>query len=307
MEQKTNKGNKISLASPPRGGGCNALSKRAAFKVTQNFLQFIASKYNLLFARRACYISTYKLAFNSISKRHVSTNKPSPSEGLHNSVPVSAYYSNLEIMKKKILLDNKGKSGVYRIINMENNKTYVGSSINLYARFHVYFNIKKISEGGNRNLLICKALVKYGYSRFSLQILEYCEKENVLAREQYYLDLLQPEYNIQKIAGSPQGYKHTEASRKKMRGKRVYSLEHTDKLRERALLLNAVRRIKVEVFDTVENVSTMYDSIREASKALNCRESSINSYEKAKAKRLLEKGEVFLYKKRYNITVFRGV
>lgn len=161
--------------------------------------------------------------------------------------------------------------------------------------------------GRDRNLLICKALFKYGYSNFSLEILEYCEKENVLAREQYYLDLLQPEYNIQKIAGSPKGYKHTDASREKMRGKRVYNIEHIDKLRERALLLNAARQIKVEVYDTETKVSTMYDSLREASKVLNCRESSINSYEKAKANRFIKTGEVFLYKKRYNITVFRGV
>jgi len=43
-------------------------------------------------------------------------------------------------------------------------------------------------------------LLKYGYSNFTLEILEYCEPENALAREQHYLDHLKPEYNILQIA-----------------------------------------------------------------------------------------------------------
>jgi len=64
--------------------------------------------------------------------------------------------------------------------------------------------------------LICKALLKYGYVGFRLEILEYCPSSIVLAREQFYLDKLNPEYNILKIAGSNLGYKHSEASLKLM-------------------------------------------------------------------------------------------
>jgi hypothetical protein len=35
----------------------------------------------------------------------------------------------------------------------------------------------------------------------------------ILEREQYYLDLLKPEYNILKVAGSSLGFKHSEESR----------------------------------------------------------------------------------------------
>jgi group I intron endonuclease len=62
-----------------------------------------------------------------------------------------------------------------------------------------------------------RALLKYGFSNFSLEILEYCNLKDLLIREQYYLDILKPEYNIVKIAGSTLGYKHTEESLKKMR------------------------------------------------------------------------------------------
>ena len=59
-------------------------------------------------------------------------------------------------------------------------------------------------------MVITKALLKYGYSVFSLEILEYCEALEAISREQYYPDLLKPEYNVLKIAGSPLGYKHPE-------------------------------------------------------------------------------------------------
>jgi group I intron endonuclease len=44
-------------------------------------------------------------------------------------------------------------------------------------------------------------LLKSGYSGFKLEILEYCDSKDLLKREQYYLELLEPEYNILKTAG----------------------------------------------------------------------------------------------------------
>jgi group I intron endonuclease len=51
-------------------------------------------------------------------------------------------------------------------------------------------------------MLISKAILKHGYSNFALQVLEYCEPSEAISREQYYLDIIQPEYNILKKAGS---------------------------------------------------------------------------------------------------------
>jgi len=43
---------------------------------------------------------------------------------------------------------------------------------------------------------ICRALIKYGYSEFSLEILEYCAPEVRFEREYHYIKVLNPEYNI---------------------------------------------------------------------------------------------------------------
>jgi group I intron endonuclease len=88
-------------------------------------------------------------------------------------------------------------AGVYKRINKINNNIYVGSSIELSNRFTRYFNRSYLKSN---NYIISKALLKYGYEKFSLEIIEYCDASIVLIREQYYLDLFNPIYNIAKTA-----------------------------------------------------------------------------------------------------------
>jgi group I intron endonuclease len=68
-------------------------------------------------------------------------------------------------------------------------------------------------------MLINKALIKYGYSQFRLEILEYCDSSSVISREQYYINILIPVYNLLKIAGSSLGYKHTEDTLSKFKNR----------------------------------------------------------------------------------------
>jgi group I intron endonuclease len=50
------------------------------------------------------------------------------------------------------------------------------------------------------------ALLKYGHNNFTLEILEYCSKNSLMVRENYYLRLLIPEYNILKYAYNLKSY-----------------------------------------------------------------------------------------------------
>lgn len=68
-------------------------------------------------------------------------------------------------------------------------------------------------------MVINKALIKYGYSKFKLEILEYCDPKVNSKREQYYMDYLKPEYNILKVAYSSLGYKHSEEALVKIKKK----------------------------------------------------------------------------------------
>jgi group I intron endonuclease len=66
-----------------------------------------------------------------------------------------------------------------------------------------------IAKVKTRTSIIYSALLKYGYEDFTLDILEYCEINILIEREQYYFDLLKPEYNILKAANSRIGSKHS--------------------------------------------------------------------------------------------------
>lgn len=228
------------------------------------------------------------------------------------SKPVQSY-ANSDTQKEFILNDNKGKAGVYCWINIESGKKYVGSSVDLYRRFMQYYNIKYITRA-SKSSLICRALLKYGYSSFKLEILEYCETSVLIEREQYYIDLLKPEYNILKVAGSLFGYKHTIESLKKMseisRNKseetiaklreaalgRTYQhteetknkirdmmlgKKHTEETKEKLRLIQSnrtvhpVKGLNIQIKDTLTGEITLYDSLRNAGKSLNTSHSSI--------------------------------
>lgn len=118
---------------------------------------------------------------------------------INHSVVAEVKYDNADVDKVKFFTENRDKSGVYRWINKTNGKTYVGSSINLSVRFYTYYSLASLAQS---NRPIDRALLKYGFSNFSLEILEYCETDLLLEREQYYMDYLNPEYNIVEKAGS---------------------------------------------------------------------------------------------------------
>lgn len=125
-------------------------------------------------------------------------------------------YVDMESNKKNILEENKGKPGIYMITNKKTKDFYIGQSKNLYNRFLNYFNPAYVKRSPNS--IIGKAILKYGYSNFSLTILEYCDKANLTAREQYYLDTLNPVYNILKIAGAyAVDFSHTEETKDQIR------------------------------------------------------------------------------------------
>ena len=135
-----------------------------------------------------CSLSLYILSVNFASNKFV--------------------YNNPKSEKAVILNENKGKSGIYIWTNNINGKKYVGSAVDLNKRLINYFNLSYLTDRID-TMIIYKALLTHGFENFTLEILEYCGPSELLKREQYYLDILNPEYNILKTAGSRLGTKHT--------------------------------------------------------------------------------------------------
>ena len=116
-------------------------------------------------------------------------------------VPIHSYL-NPDKQKEEICRDNENKSGVYKWVNKIKGKSYVGSSTSLSDRFSVYYSLSSLKRKVKGSIIIHRALLKYGHSNFSLDIIEYCEPNELISREQYYIDILKPEYNILKKAGA---------------------------------------------------------------------------------------------------------
>jgi hypothetical protein len=80
-------------------------------------------------------------------------------------------YSNVGVDKLRILSESKGRSGIYMFTHISSGKRYIGSSLNLRRRFFEYYNTNRLTKG--LSMRINRALLKYGYSAFSLEILAY--------------------------------------------------------------------------------------------------------------------------------------
>lgn len=93
------------------------------------------------------------------------------------------------IYKLKILF----MIGIYRIINLVNNKCYYGSSKQIEKR--LIRHKRELKNSNHINCILQRAWDKYGESNFLFEIVEECDINILLEIEQNYLNLL-PEYNI---------------------------------------------------------------------------------------------------------------
>jgi group I intron endonuclease len=105
-------------------------------------------------------------------------------------------------------------SGIYRITS-PSGKFYIGSSLNIAARWRQHRS--DLRRNLHVNPKLQAAWNKYSEDNLKLEIVEVCLVEDLLNREQHYLDTLKPTYNIATDATSPmKGKKHTEEAKKKM-------------------------------------------------------------------------------------------
>lgn len=108
------------------------------------------------------------------------------------------------------------KSGIYIIINIFTDQFYIGSAANLRHRIDKHFQALKLDRHFNTRLQ--NAWNKYGSDVFQFAILEYCDKNKTLEREQYWFNITGYEmrYNSDRFAGSPLGRKVTEETKNKI-------------------------------------------------------------------------------------------
>lgn len=106
------------------------------------------------------------------------------------------------------------KSGIYKIENKINGKIYIGQAVNLNQRKSTHFWELKINN--HHNIKLQKSFNKYGIDNFTFEIIELCEKELLNERELFWINELNPQYNIRGGGNSIYGFTHSEETKKKM-------------------------------------------------------------------------------------------
>lgn len=135
-------------------------------------------------------------------------------------------------------------SGIYEILNTVNGHRYIGSAVNLTKRLNNHKSM--LSRGEHTNKYLQNAYNKYGIDNFKFTILLYCEKEELIKNEQYYIDKFDFEelYNIRKKAESNLGIIVSEDTRKRLSvvGK---NRKHTEETKQRISKSNKGKVISV--------------------------------------------------------------
>ena len=181
-------------------------------------------------------------------------------------------------------------TGIYKIINIINNKIYIGSSVNLYKRKKEHFN--KLKKNIHKNIHLQSSYNKYGEENFIFEIIEYIEDKYLLiGREQYWINEFKSYnrdngYNICKIAGNTLGYKFTEEQKNNLskvkKGKttwikdkklsletkikmseakkgKVFSSEHKEKIKKSQKTNKVIKNNKNEIFNSINEASRFYN------------------------------------------------
>lgn len=124
-------------------------------------------------------------------------------------------------------------SGVYMIFNLLNEKSYIGSAINIRKRITQHKSRLRNNKHDNRYLQ--KAWLKYKEINFIFVKLEDTSIQNLIDREQFWINSLKPEYNIRLIAKNNLGFKFSKETKdilSKQKLGKPRSEETKQKLRE---------------------------------------------------------------------------
>lgn len=123
----------------------------------------------------------------------------------------------MKLLKDHIILLDR--IGVYEIFCLKTGKNYVGStSVSFKKRLEEHN--KHLKNNKHVNIHLQRAYNKYKDKNFEMRILEVCSKEEIIEREQFWIDTFQATkygYNICPIATSRLGVIASKETREKIK------------------------------------------------------------------------------------------
>ena len=114
-------------------------------------------------------------------------------------------------------------SSIYKITHIASGRFYIGSAVNTKSRW--VRHEQQLKRNQHHSKYLQRLYNKYGHESIKFEVIEYCDKEKLLEREQHYLDTLNPVLNGHKVAGSPLGHKWSDEAKKRhsemLKGRKV--------------------------------------------------------------------------------------
>ena len=157
--------------------------------------------------------------------------------------------------------------GIYKITNIQNNKIYIGSAVNIINRFKTHKRLLKNKKHFNTHLQ--SSYNTYGAEKFKYEIIEITESVKMLDRELYWIKLLEsnnPEYGYNKriIVNSNLGIKLSEETKKKLSESHL-GHKRSDETNKKII---ESQYKAICQFDKNGNFIKKYHSLQDASKSL---------------------------------------
>lgn len=112
-------------------------------------------------------------------------------------------------------------TGIYKITNLINGKTYIGQAVDIDKRLREHINDSANPNRREYNYPLSRAYRKYGITNFQMSVLEECSREELNEKEIYY---------IQKFDSVNNGYNQVPGGNQRtvMLGEKHYMAKLTD-------------------------------------------------------------------------------
>jgi group I intron endonuclease len=159
-------------------------------------------------------------------------------------------------------------AGIYQLKCIVNNKIYIGQAQNILRRF----NDHRKNRNGHliyRDCVLYRAIKKYGWDKFEISVLERVDNFGLLnEREIFWIDKLNPEYNMKDGGDCARGWNHTEKAKKKMsetkskmylgKNNPFYGKTHSEETKEKIRQARFGKKLSKEHRDKISKSNKSY-------------------------------------------------
>jgi group I intron endonuclease len=142
-------------------------------------------------------------------------------------------------------------SGVYIIRSISSDRAYIGSSIDIKRRFSEH--LSSLRSGCHSNIYLQRHVDKYGAEDLEFLIVEFCN--DLIIREQYWMDRFNPEFNGAIPRASRLGVPLSEEAKRKL------SISQRKRL-QNPILREKARQITLKYFSDPRNRERLSESTR---------------------------------------------